>query len=204
MSTPLPSLTDDLLTVDDFYACVEDGRKADLIDGVIYMASPDSPRANDLNTFLCALLRMYVQARQLGGTVYVNRVAFELTLLRAPEPDLAYVRPERMNLVTRRGVQGAPDLAVEIVSRDSRTRDYVEKKQLYQDAGVSEYWIIDAVTRHAEFWRLTDGRYDLVRLERNAIFRSEVLPGFWLDVDWLVGDSLPNEYDCLRQLLADD
>ena len=59
MAATRPPADRDLRTVDDFMKLVPDGQKADLIDGVIYMASPDSPRANDLNAFLCALLRMF-------------------------------------------------------------------------------------------------------------------------------------------------
>jgi hypothetical protein len=43
-----------------------------------------------------------------------------------------------------------------------------------------------------------------VALERNRIFRSEALPGFWLDVTWLFAKPLPNDWDCLQQILAGD
>ena len=86
---------------------------------------------------------------------------------------------------------GGPDIAVEIVSRESRQRDYGEKKQLYADAGVSEYWIVDPLQRRVEFHRLHAGRYEPVPLEQNRIFRSVVLEGFWLDVEWLLTEPLP-------------
>jgi Uma2 family endonuclease len=192
----------DLVTVEQFRRLVEDGQKADLIDGVIYMASPASLRSNELTGFVESLLRYFVAARDLGGRVFVTRFAFEVNEYRSPEPDVAYVRPERAHLLTDSGMQGGPDIAVEVVSRDSRTRDYGEKKSLYEDAGVAEYWIIDPLQRRVEFHILRSGRYELAALEANRIFRSTVIPGFWIDVNWILADPLPNGYRCLQEVLA--
>jgi Uma2 family endonuclease len=195
-------LAEDLITFDQFCALIPDGQKADLIDGVIYVASPDSKRANEINSLLDSLLRMYVSAKQLGQ-VYISRFAFQLSEITAPEPDLAYVSPERMQLVRDGRMDGGPDIAVEIVTRDSRDRDYIEKRRKYEGAGVGEYWIIDTIQRRAEFLRLgEDGRYSLARLEENRIFRSRVIPGFWLNVEWLISDETPDAYECLQQLLS--
>jgi Uma2 family endonuclease len=122
----------------------------------------------------------------MAGAFYGSRFAFALTAFRAPEPDVAFVRTERLTLVDDRRMVGGPDIAVEVVSRDSRQRDYGEKKQLYADAGVAEYWIIDPLQRRCEFHRLHEGRHELVPLEHNRIFRSAVLERFWLDVEWLL------------------
>jgi Uma2 family endonuclease len=193
----------DLVSVAEFYRLVPDGQKADLIDGVIYMASPDSIRSNDLTAFVTVLLRSYNAARKMGGRVYVTRVAFRLAPRRAPEPDVAYVRPERIHLVGANDVKGAPDIAVEIVSRESQSRDYGQKKRIYQKAGVTEYWIIDPLKVRYVFLRLEGGKYQPVALENGRIFRSQVLGGFWLDVDWLRADPLPNDFECLQAILRE-
>jgi Uma2 family endonuclease len=190
----------DLVTVEEFFCLVPDGQKADLIDGVIYMASPDTRRHDRLGGWIKFLLQGYTAVNRLGE-VYGSRFAFALSEFRAPEPDVAFVRSERLSLVEERRMVGGPDIAVEIVSRDSRQRDYGEKKQLYAEAGVSEYWIIDPLQQRVEFHRLHAGRYELVPLEHNRLFRSAVLEGFWLDVEWLVAKSLPNEYDILQEIL---
>jgi Uma2 family endonuclease len=163
-SSPL-SPDSDLVTVEEFYCLVPDGQKADLIDGVIYMASPDTRRSDRLSGFIKFLMQGYAAVQGLG-------------------------------------MVGGPDIAVEIVSRESRQRDYGEKKQLYADAGVSEYWIIDPLQRRVEFHRLRAGRYEPVPLAQNRIFRSTVLEGFWLDVEWLLAEPLPNEYQKLQEILA--
>lgn len=198
-----PDLAEDLITFDQFCALIPDGQKADLIDGVIYVACPDSKRANEINSFLVSLMQMYVSAKHLGGKIYVSRFAFQLSEITAPEPDVAYVSADRMQFVREGRMDGGPDVAVEIVTRDSRDRDYIEKRRKYEEAGVGEYWIIDTIQRRAEFLRLgEDGRYGLARLEENRIFRSRVIPGFWLNVEWLISDETPEAYECLQQLLA--
>jgi Uma2 family endonuclease len=71
---------------DEFCLLVDDGQKADLIDGVIYLASPDNTGANELNVWLCALISIFVRQRDLGK-VFASRVAFRLDDRNGPEPD---------------------------------------------------------------------------------------------------------------------
>lgn len=193
---------DDLVTVSQFYRLVPDGQKADLIDGIIHMASPDTRKANRRANFIQFLLEGYTAARDIGGEVFASRFAFRLSRYRAPEPDVAYVLPERLHLVEEREMRGGPDVAVEIVSRDSRSRDYGEKKRLCQKAKVKEYWIIDPGQKRAEFHRLRNGTYQLASREENCIFRSAVIPGFWLNVNWLFAKPLPNAFRCLMEILG--
>jgi Uma2 family endonuclease len=195
-------VADDLLTVEDFFSFVADGQKADLIDGVIYMASPDSLRANELTLFLSWVFQGFIEARGIGGKVVVSRYAFRLNEFSAPEPDVAYVCPERVALVEEGCMRGEPDIAVEVVSRESRHRDYDLKRRLYEEAGVPEYWIIDPIQQRVEFLVLEEGRYQLAPLEENRLFRSRALPGFRIDVDWLLADPLPPATRCLGEILG--
>ena len=97
----------------DFCSIVEDGLKADLINGVIYMALPDSLNADDLFGWLRAVSLIYVRRKHLGKIVG-SRVAFRLGAVGGPEPDIGFIRKERMRLLKGEYVNGAPDLAMEI------------------------------------------------------------------------------------------
>jgi len=66
----------DLVTIEEFYCLVPDGQKADLIDGVIYMASPDTRRSDRLGGFIKFLMQGYAAVQGLGE-VYGSRFAFE-------------------------------------------------------------------------------------------------------------------------------
>jgi Uma2 family endonuclease len=192
-----------LIDYETYRKLVEDGEKADLIDGVIYMASPDKKTNNTLNGLLYVLIEQYTAARDIDGFTFFSRFSCKLTDYRAPEPDVGYVRPERVHLVEENYMLGGPDIAVEIVSRDSRSRDYGIKRELYQTAGVAEYWIIDPLKSQTLFLRLEDEVYEPMELERGHIFRSSVIAGFWLDVKWLFAKPLPKAYHCLAEILKD-
>src|SRR5437667_8200038 len=87
---------------------VKDGEKADLIDGVIYMASPDTRLSNTLNGFLYQLIEGFTAAREIEGFAFFSRFSCKLSDYRAPEPDVGYVRPERVHLVQERHMLGGP------------------------------------------------------------------------------------------------
>src|SRR5262245_10340403 len=126
------------ITAEEFVLLIPDGQKADLLDGVIYVASPDSPETAKVNVFLSALLSYYVSKFRLGE-IYGPRSAFRLKKTYVPEPDIAFVRRDRLPLWKGSLFQGAPDVAVEIVSPDSVERDTADKRAVYEEAGVLEY-----------------------------------------------------------------
>jgi Uma2 family endonuclease len=187
-------------TFEDFCLLVKDGQKADLIDGVIYMASPDNMDANDLFVWLMRLLADIVEINDLG-MVNGSRAAYRLNDRNSPEPDIAFVRRGRTNLVRRGLVNGAPDLAMEIVSRESVERDYEAKRELYQGAGVEEYWIVDEVEQKVTLLRLAaNGKYREVRPKKGEL-HSQVVSGFWIRPEWLWQNPLPKKVEVLKLLL---
>ncbi|HBI43055.1 MAG TPA: hypothetical protein DDY78_09390 [Planctomycetales bacterium] len=188
-------------TFEDFCLLVKDGQKADLIDGVIYMASPDNNDANRLCVWLLTLMEMFVEANDLGD-MFVSRSAFRLDGGNSPEPDIAFVRKERLHLVLRGFTDGPPDLAVEIVSPESVERDYKKKRLQYQRAGVLEYWIIDEIEEKVTLLRLAANRvYREVR-PRKGVLASEAMPGFWLRAEWLWQTPRPKKAKVLKMLLG--
>jgi len=71
----------------------------------------------------------------------------------------------------------------------------VEKFEEYEQYGVPEYWIIDprAKRPRAEFYQLDErGQYQPVPVGKDGVYHSKVLPGFWLRVDWLWAETLPD------------
>ncbi len=83
-----------LITVEEFFALSPDGEKADLIDGVIYVASPDTPRNNRFANFIQFLLDGYVSVHG-SGEVFASHVSFVLSEFNAPELCRYPVRPGR-------------------------------------------------------------------------------------------------------------
>jgi Uma2 family endonuclease len=191
-----------VFTYRDFCAIVQDDQKADLIDGVIYMASPENLEANDLFGWLFTVVRVYVRRKNLGK-VYGSRVACRLDDANAPEPDILFVAEKNRGRLHRGGVEGPPDLAIEIVSPESVERDYKKKRRQSQRFKIPEYWIIDEHEQQVTLLRLdARGKYREVD-PRKGTFHSQMIEGFWLDPKWLWQDPFPDELEILKQLLAE-
>jgi Uma2 family endonuclease len=76
---------------------------------------------------------------------------------------------------------------MEIISYDSQERDRQEKYQEYQAAGVREYWLIAPLTQRIDVYCLiTEGRYEPLTPESGG-YRSAVIPGFFINPQWLWG-----------------
>ncbi|MBI1904386.1 MAG: Uma2 family endonuclease, partial [Planctomycetia bacterium] len=126
------------LTFDDFLAQVGEEQKAELLDGVIHVASPENVGHNFLEFWLARVVAEFVDEHDLGHVTLAN-IAFRLKDGRAVEPDFAFIAKRRLGILKGGYAEGAPDLAVEIVSPDSVRRDYVLKRGYYEVAGVREY-----------------------------------------------------------------
>ena len=188
-------------TYEDFCQMVREDQKADLIDGVIYVASPENTDANDLFMWLGGLMRDFADYHDLGK-VYGSRVALRLDDKNSPEPDIVFVRKEHAGKIERGGVRGPADLAVEIVSPDSVERDYEKKRRQYERFGITEYWIVDEELQKVTLLRRGPrGKYREVK-PRKGVLHSEVLKGFWLRPQWVWQDPRPKKMDVLNQLLA--
>lgn len=83
------------------------------------------------------------------------------------QPDLMVVCDQ--NKVDRHGIHGAPDLVIEILSPASVRYDRLVKFNLYQRAGVKEFWIVDPATRTVSVYTLEDGAYHAA-----AVYSSEL------------------------------
>jgi Uma2 family endonuclease len=106
------------------------------------------------------------------------------------QPDITVVCDPRK--ITEQGCMGAPDLVVEIVSKSSVTRDLHEKYEVYEMAGVREYWIVHPHDKTLVVFVLDgNGKYQPTKpLTRGDLATSSVLPGFVLDLNDLFVDML--------------
>ena len=137
------------------------------------------------------VLGLFVEIHNLGEVVQAGYAMKLEAQRRGREPDLVFVSKENAKILKQKYLDGAADIAVEIVSPESVERDRQTKFAEYETAGIKEYWLIDPERRQAEFYRLNaDGFYQRT-LVPDGIFRSEVLPTFHLRVEWLWQEPLP-------------
>jgi Uma2 family endonuclease len=97
-------------------------------------------------------------------------------------PDLAiFKKPPTSREGKRFWWKWIADIAIEVVSRSSRKRDYVEKRQEYLDRGIKEYWIVDADKETITILRRVRGKWDERVLRAGDFYETDLLPGFRLD-----------------------
>ncbi len=172
--------------------------QAELIDGVMIVHSPASTKHEQLFGFLFALVRAYIENRDLGY-VFGSRTAVELAPHQVYEPDIFIVLQEHRAIIQAQGIDGAPDFVIEILSSSTAANDRGPKLRGYERAGVREYWLIDPYgPAGTEFYRLQQGRYEPVMPAADGHLDSVAIPGLWVDVNWLWPDT---DFISVRQAL---
>ena len=176
-----------------------DEQHAEWVDGEIEMGQPPNLEHQEDSDFLMTLLRLFVETRDAGKVI---SAPFLMRLEKAGrEPDILFVAKENMHRLQRTFLDGAADIAVEIISPESTVRDRGIKFVEYETAGVREYWMIDPKRQLAEFYVLDeDKKYQLIFSGRKGTFHSIVLNGFYLEVEWLWQQPHPKVVPILKEM----
>ncbi|HEX2081060.1 MAG TPA: Uma2 family endonuclease [Longimicrobium sp.] len=192
------ALVPDRISFEEFLTAY-DGVRAEWVDGQVVEMSPTSDRHADISDFLITVLRVLVASTR-AGVVRSSQVAMRIGPV-ARVPDLLFLKAEHADRLTPSHVEGAADLAIESVSPDSRDRDRTQKFREYEQAGVTEYWIVDPLRETVELYRMdAQGRYVRVPAQGDPPrLASAVLPRFWLDPRWLWSSPMPDPMVVFRE-----
>jgi Uma2 family endonuclease len=185
------------LSYAEFLSWADEDTLAEWVDGEVVMTSPASRQHQDIAGFLTSVLRSFVEHNDLGA---VLSAPFQMKLEHGREPDLIFLASEHLDRLQETFLNGPADLVVEIISPESVGRDRGEKFYEYAQGGVPEYWLIDPQTSWAECYRLEHAHYRPSFSGAEGEYRSQVVPGFWLRVEWLWRRPLPKVLDVLREL----
>jgi hypothetical protein len=201
----LPLLEGDSLTSDEFLSrwdAIPDLKRAELIDGIVYMPSPVSLRHQEFQVFLTNWVSNYSCATPgcragLEGTWLMGE-------RQVPQPDVTLcIRPELGGQSRVEGLYpaGAPEFLAE-VAVSSRSRDFGAKKRLYDRTGVLEYLIAVPVWQEISWFARTAFGFQPLEPGADGIFRSRCFPGLWLDIQALWDLAFAGMNEVLRQGLA--
>jgi len=176
-------------TREDWERLPDDAWRYEVIGGVLHTAPPPRTRHQRILAALFGHLWSYIEQNQLGEVIPAP-CAVQLPNQPLPvQPDILFVRAERIAIIGEMEVQGPPDLVVEVLSPSNWLYDRREKFTLYQEAGVPEFWIVDPDLRTVEVFVLRGGVYAaLGRWEIAQEARSETLTGFVISVAAVFGE----------------
>jgi len=164
------------VTYDIYAAMPDDGQRYEVIDGVLEMMSP-SPTSTHQGIIVELLYELRTRCNS-DYMIYIAPLDLILSKTNTVQPDLMMIHRSRLHIVTPRGIEGPPNLVVEILSPGSRKRDKVKKMAVYEKHAVPEYWVIDPQARTLEQYQLNDhGQYELCNLfEGDELVCSDKLP----------------------------
>jgi Uma2 family endonuclease len=171
------------LTYQDFLQFPDDGLRHEIIEGEHFVTPSPSARHQRILLRLSYLLQGYLETHPVGEIFFAP---FDVLLseFNVFEPDLIYISKDRAYLLNEKNLQGAPDLAVEILSPGTRNRDQRLKRGVYERTGVREYWLVDPDADAIEvLLRAGDEFAGPRRLSRGHTLTTRLWPGLELPVD---------------------
>ena len=187
-------------TYADYLGWPEDVRY-ELIDGEAYLMSPPAPTISH-QTVAGEIYRQLANA--LDGKPCVALIApVDVRLPKADEADDAIdtvVQPDVLvvcdpSKISERGVRGAPDWVVEVLSPGTASHDQINKRRTYERAGIAEYWLVHPTDRVLTVYRLENGAYGKPDMQELAGETAiSVLPGVTITWDALVARLPKPEY----------
>ncbi len=172
-------------TYEDYRLIPEDGKRHEIIDGDEYVAPAPNTRHQRLVGRLFFQLTAHLAQHPLGE-VFIAPIDVILSDTDVVQPDVLFLRTDRLALVEKHAVTGPPDLIVEVLSEGNRRHDEVRKRKLYERFGVEEYWIVDPELETVKVYRMTKAGYRRVAewsREAGDTLTTPMLPGFALPTE---------------------
>lgn len=187
------------MSLDEFLAWADEDVWAEWENGEVKILSPASYKHQNIVSFLVALIHLFMEEHDLGVVLTAPFAMHLPKSQRVREPDLLVVLTENLDRIKSTHLEGPADLVIEIVSEESLLRDRGTKMAEYELDGVREYWLVDPERKQVDFFVLGEGgRYDRKLPDASGVYRSVVLEGFKLKVEWLWQEQLPKVSEALR------
>ena len=170
-------------TYEDYAALPNDGRRYEIVNGVLIMAPAPSPEHQSIAVRIAYYMFPFIDLAGIGK-LFTAPIDVELESKNVFQPDVVVILNAHLNRMTQKKIIGAPDLAVEVASPSTAAYDRLTKYDVYARAGVTEYWIVKPTRRTVEVLVLEHGEYrSLGVFSEQATLPSRVIPGLPVRVE---------------------
>lgn len=143
----------------EVFNSLPEGTLAQVIENCLFMSPAPLEIHQKIVGKLFVLLSNYIDEHALGEA----RIApYDVYLddENVFQPDIVFISNERLHLIEKNGLHGAPDLVIEILSPSTAKFDLQQKKVAYERCGVQEYWIVDPQSKAVHGYRLRNNSFD--------------------------------------------
>lgn len=152
------------LTYND-YAALDDLNRYELASGQLEMMSPSPTVTHQMVSF--EIQKHFIYNCESDYFILNAPIDVILSPTEVRQPDIVVVNRKRIDILRNRGIEGAPDLVVEILSPSSLKRDKIDKQKVYASYNVPEYWIVEPKLGIIEAYILNEDHYELTNIFQN-------------------------------------
>jgi Uma2 family endonuclease len=188
------------------YLAMPDCKKAELIEGRVYMASPVRARKHG-RPHGEMMGWLYIYQSELPGLELLDNATVRLDEDNEPQPDCCLrIEAEfggQSDVSDDDYIEGAPELVVEIAA-STASYDLHEKKEAYRQHGVQEYLVWRVIDQAIDWFCLVEGDYVLLPIDDDGLIRSRLFPGLWLSVADMLAWNTTGVLAGLRQGVASE
>ncbi|AXF57497.1 Uma2 family endonuclease [Salicibibacter kimchii] len=184
-----PSVREQVLTYND-YAALDDGNRYELVNGQLELMRPVPSTRHQLISYE---LNKKISA-SCENEYFILYAPIDLILSNSEvrQPDIVMVHRDRLNILSRKGIEGPPDLVVEILSPSTLKRDKMDKLQAYARFCIPEYWIVEPELGILEQHVLKKDTYELANIyHQDEPITSRILPCISFTMDKVM-ENIPN------------
>jgi Uma2 family endonuclease len=169
-----------LITAPDYFAMPEGPPYFQLVEGKLFMTPSPEFYHQSVAFNLAYRLRRFLESNPLGK-ITIAPSDVQLDFVNVHQPDVYFISNERLNILTKQGPVGAPDLVVEVLSRSTARLDKGPKLRVYARSGVKELWLVDKEKKEVAVYRFAENISEPVATVRGRQkLTSPLLPGLKL------------------------
>jgi len=170
-------------TYQDYLDLPEDRNRYEIIEGELIVSPAPFTIHQDVSLNIVAEMLKFNEKKKIGKIYYAptDVILSENTVV---QPDILFIAKENYRIITEKNIKGVPDLIIEIVSPSTAYYDMISKKEIYENYGVKDFWIVDPKKQWVEIFLNIGNRFELnQRLKARGELTSNVLNGFQLKLE---------------------
>lgn len=146
-------------TAMEVFQLLPEGTLCEVVENQLFMSPAPNRKHQKLSWIIVRAIGAYIETRKSGEIYYAPIDVFMEPGRNAFQPDIVFVANENASILSDRGIEGAPDLVIEILSKGNAEHDTVKKKSVYERCGVKELWYVDPMKKKVYGFTLANGKY---------------------------------------------